>query len=70
MTAVVGDAALDFVDGLIDEIDGALAVAAFVGGGAVQVRPCLAEIRQCCLHLRLGGAELAGDESDCENENE
>lgn len=67
---VVRDAPLDLIDGLIDELEGALAMAALVRGGAAQVGARGAQVPQRGLHRGLGSVELTGDESDGQDEEE
>jgi len=68
VSTIVRDALLHFADGLFDEVDGAGAMAAFVRCGAVEIAAGGTEMTERCLHLRLGGAELTGDEADHEND--
>jgi hypothetical protein len=63
-------AALDLVDRVIHQRDGLLAMAAFVGVGALELRFRGTQMFECRLHVRLVCQDLSGDEPDCKSEDE
>ncbi len=63
MPAIVRDSALDLFDRLIDELLGARAVTAFVRRRAIEIGLRGAQVAERRLHLRLGRAEMSGDEA-------
>src|ERR1043166_3775268 len=64
------DAFVDLGDGAVDDLDGALAVTAFVGDGVVELVAGGAEVVACGNHVVLRGVDASGDEAAGEEDDE
>jgi hypothetical protein len=67
---VVPHAVLDLIDRVIHQRDGLLAMAAFIGFGALEIVFRGTQMIECRLHVRLVRKDLSGDEPNCKSEDE